>query len=106
MLKDYVAGPWMVEPNCTSLIYSESDGCEVATVEGPANAVLISQAPASDLILRLMLCGAARIDSSTQEFCFDGMRYSCGDMDWNGLLAVIGWRKARMAVRNTGREAP
>lgn len=70
-----------------------------------ANAILIAEAPAMDLALQLIACGAARIERSPSgrlnEFCFDGIRY-CLNGDWNALFDVIGWDKAIAATKDIG----
>lgn len=65
--------------------------------EDRANARLIAAAPAQEVILQLLRRGLARFEPATDEFCFDGLRYSARD-DWSGLLDVIGWDKTRAAL--------
>lgn len=64
---------------------------------------MIMQAPAMRLALRMIALGIARIErtGTLEEFCFNGLRYSMNG-DWNGLLHVIGWNKARAAVTKAG----
>lgn len=64
-----------------------------------ANALLISAAPAMDLALQLISEGIARIErvGTLREFCFDGIRYVMNG-DWNALIDVIGWDRARAAI--------
>lgn len=61
-----------------------------------ANAHLIAAAPAQALILEMLCAGVARIEK--WEFCFDGIRYSHGN-DWNLVLDIIGWDRARAAIK-------
>lgn len=64
-----------------------------------ANAHLICTAPAMDIILSLLTLKLARIEKSGRlsEFCFEGLRYILNG-DWNQLVNVIGWDKAREAI--------
>lgn len=68
-------------------------------VDRDANARLIAAAPAMDMALEMIACGAARIEriGSLTEFCFDGIRYSHNG-DWGAMMNVIGWGKARAAI--------
>lgn len=69
------------------------------------DAALIEQAPAMDIVLRLVAAGLARIERphGLVEFCFRGVRYpvSAGT-DWSGVLDVIGWKIARAALAAKG----
>lgn len=126
-MKRYSKGPWIAEVEV-----NKHGGWQAATQEvtisagsviistystecaeypddetNEANARLMASAPAMDLALSLIACGAARIEPARGEpgqngvraFCFDGSRYIL-DGDWNALLEVIGWDKAIAAVEN------
>ena len=61
---------------------------------------------AQELLLRMLQLGVASFDHATGELRFNGLRYSAADGDWNGLLNVIGWNKARAAIAKAeGRQA-
>ncbi len=47
------------------------------------------------MILDLLLRGLARFETKTKEFCFDGLRYSCKDVDWKTLVETIGINKIK-----------
>ena len=85
---------------------SEGGGWAIAHVYGDNerradNARLIAAAPAMSLALEMITAGVARIEFECSgqfvEFCFDGIRYSHNG-DWNAMLDVIGWDRARAAV--------
>lgn len=79
------------------------------TAENEANAHLIAQAPAQELVLQLLMAGKARFERSGSlvEFCFGGMRYSVEDEPgWNCLLSNIGWDKARAALASVSAPSP
>lgn len=65
-----------------------------------ANARLIAAAPAADLLLQMLRLGLACFDGDTNEFRFDGLRYSTrgSGPDWSKLVTFIGWNKCRAAV--------
>ena len=107
----HTAGPWRAEGGN---VYADVDRYyprPVAHVGVPlerhdnrvdelmANARLIAAAPAMEMALDLIACGAARIERSGRlvEFCFDGIRYSHNG-DWGALIEVVGWDRARAAI--------
>lgn len=55
---------------------------------------------AAMLALNLIMAGVARIEPSTKEFCFNGLRYSVRDADWAGVINVIGETKVLNAIRD------
>ena len=61
------------------------------------DAQLIEEAPAMRLALKMILTGVARVESSTGEFCFNGLRYSTG-LGWSSVIDAIGWRNAERSV--------
>jgi len=61
-----------------------------------AHAHFIVAASAMNVILQLLLLGLARFESN--EFCFQGLRYSCKDRNWQGLIDVIGIVKIEVAI--------
>lgn len=68
-----------------------------------SNARLIAAAPAMAIALQMISEGLARIERSgtLREFCFDGIRYVMNG-DWNALIDVIGWDRARAAIDKAG----
>jgi hypothetical protein len=110
----HTPGPWSVEHSgvavragailftqrvYTSRLGGESYCHDDFLPQREANAHLSAAAPAMALALDLITYGLARIERSTTcpsliEFCINGLRYSL-DGDWNRLLDVIGWDKAR-----------
>lgn len=107
MKTSHTDGPWT--SNTKGEIYSP-EGDIVATVydnpgeeEAESNIELITAAPATELVLRMLLAGVARIKRSPHcdlvEFCFDGMRYMSA-IFW----ARSGWDKARAAVAKAASE--
>jgi hypothetical protein len=84
-----------------------AEGASVLSAEElAANAHLIAAAPAQDIILELCRLGLGRFDSTTQEFCFGGLRVSACDGDWTIVINVLGWEKCRAAIRSAKGEVP
>lgn len=99
---EYTKGKW--RRTHINTIVNAQTGKQIATVvkggrsmkELTANARLIASASAMDKILRLLALGEAKME--VNEFCFDGLRYSCKDRDWRGLINVIGREKINLAL--------
>lgn len=73
--------------------------------EALGNAKLFAAAAAMEVALELLTLGLARIERSSVcptlvEFCFNGLRFSMNG-DWNGLIGIVGWDKARAAIAET-----
>jgi hypothetical protein len=69
--------------------------------EDEAVRIGIRALPAMSLILEMLLCGVARFEPSTSEFCFNGLRYSVRFGEWNTLLCLIGLDEACAALDQT-----
>lgn len=99
----HIPGPWQFMVG--DYVREESTGiviCEIrkrGISESEAHGNLIEAAPAMKLALDLICAGRARIERTGKlmEFCFDGIRY-CMNGDWNALISVVGWDKARAAI--------
>lgn len=62
------------------------------------NPTLKQTAESQRLLLELLRLGLARIEHSTNEFCFKGMRYSIANSDWHRMAEVIGIGRIRDAI--------
>lgn len=63
------------------------------------DAKLIAEAPAMELILQMVSCGAANFSGGG--LCFNGLCYStscASNNEWHHILDLIGWENARQAV--------
>lgn len=106
-------GPWLpmagmptniIGPNGQRVARCDFDG-DFDDPRAVENARLIAAAPAMELALRMISLGIASIKGSTPrfaEFCFDGLRYSMTDGDWNGVIGVIGWDRCEAAIAKAG----
>lgn len=71
---------------------------KVSSAHEEADAQLMAQAPAMDLMLCLIRENIAWFNPVTGEFCFDSLRYTTEDRNWTGVLDIIGWDRARAAL--------
>lgn len=105
-------GPWSADRWRVCANFNEGDPpikviCDTANNaktrndENAANAYLIASAPAADLLLRMILSGAASVDQYTKEIRFNGLRFSASDGDWNAIVGIMGWRQCRAALGKT-----